>query len=538
MKIRRVLAAALCTAVAVTSLAACSGSQSAGTESGSAQNGSTQESAGAADAESNGEKGDPTTISIAYWDVEKALAGGESDAVLQKIQEDTNTVLTPVNITWDDYRQKIQLWATQPGQLPDIFSIDVIGSSFYHNWTEQGVVAPLPEDLSPWPALEEYMSSPDIQALRKEDGRFYTIPRTTWGDIKQCAMERRVYYRWDLAQEAGVTKEPETYEEFRDMLRKIIAADPEGKSIAGMTVSIPQLLDSFFMPYSVPLGMGDGSGSDFKWVEQDGKYVPAYFAGDLKAAFQLARDMYEEGTIDPDIALAKNQLSEDKFLQGGVAAYFVNTQSDLLAKKWNEVNPDKKFEDCVRIAPPFPGMDGTTTCPVFKTYWSETYISAQAADKMDAILDLYNYLLENDELIRYGFEGEDWEEQDGVIIQKTADLAAKYPVTNMSGLVQNASWHRLELTGDPARDLYRQMDIDWWNMANEKCTVPEYEPSYTNISTPTQNEFIIKPAEDLMTIMTGTEPVDKMYEDLMESYEKAGLSKMIEEVNEVINSQK
>ena len=117
MKIRRVLAAALCTAVAVTSLAACSGSQSAGTESGSAQNGSTQESAGAADAESNGEKGDPTTISIAYWDVEKALAGGESDAVLQKIQEDTNTVLTPVNITWDDYRQKIQLWPHSPASF-------------------------------------------------------------------------------------------------------------------------------------------------------------------------------------------------------------------------------------------------------------------------------------------------------------------------------------------------------------------------------------------------------------------------------------
>ncbi len=530
MKIRRVLAAALCTAMTIALLAGCSNSQTTEPADGAAQEGALSEESGG--------KTEPTPISIAFWDIEKALAGGESDALLQKIQEDTNTVLNPVNITWDDYRQKIQLWATQPGQLPDIFAIDVIGSSFYYNWTEQGVVAPLPEDLSPWPALEKYMSSPDIQALRKEDGRFYTIPRTTWAQIKQSATERKVYYRWDLAQAAGVTKEPETYEEFRDMLRKIIAADPEGKSVAGMTVSIPQILDSFFMPYGVPLGMGDGSGSDFKWVEKDGQIVPAYFAGDLKAVFQLARDMYEEGTIDPDIALAKNQLSEDKFLQGSVAAYFVNTQSDLLARKWNEVNPDKKFEDCVRIAPPFPGIDGTTTCPVFKTYWSETYISAQAADKMDAILDLYNYLLENDTMLRYGFEGEDWEEQDGIIIQKTADLGSKYPSTNMSGLVQYANWHHLELTGDPARDPYRQMDIDWWKLVDEKCTLPEYEPGYTNISTPAKNEFIIKPSEDLMTIMTGTEPVDQMYEELMASYEKAGLSKMIEEVNAVAGGSK
>lgn len=31
--------------------------------------------------------------------------------------------------------------------------------------------------------------------------------------------------------------------------------------------------------------------------------------------------------------------------------------------------------------------------------------------------------------------------------------------------------------------------------------------------------------------MTGTESVDKMYDDLMASYESDGLSKMIEEVN-------
>lgn len=530
MKVKRATAAILCALLAASAFGACTSPAPASSGASPASGSTSQDAGGSGDTAS----GEPTEITIAYWDVEKGLSGGENDKLLQKIQEDTNTILKPLNITWDDYRQKIQLWASS-NQLPDVFAIDVIGSSFYYNWTEQGVVTPLPEDLSAYPALEEYMSSPDIEALRKEDGKFYTIPRTTWTEIRQSATERKMFYRWDLAQAAGVTKEPETYEEFRDMLRKIIEADPEGKSITGMTVSIPQLLDSFFMPYGVPLGMGDGSGSDFKWIEKDGQYVPAYFAGDLKAVFQLARDMYQEGTIDPDIALAKQQLSEDKFLQGSVSAYYANQQSDNLAKKWNEVNPDKKFEDCVKLAKPFPGLDGNTTCPVFKTYWSESYISAQSADKMDAILRLYNYYLENDEMVRYGFEGEDWKKEGDSIIQLNSDITNTYPVTNIGDLVQNASWYNLQLTGDAERDVYRQIDIDYWNLIDETCTVPEYEPSYTNLSTPTKNEFIIKPAEDLLTIMTGTESVDKMYDDLMASYESEGLSKMIEEVNAKIS---
>ena len=270
MKVKRATAAILCALLAASAFGACTSPAPASSGASPASGSTSQDAGGSGDTAS----GEPTEITIAYWDVEKGLSGGENDKLLQKIQEDTNTILKPLNITWDDYRQKIQLWASS-NQLPDVFAIDVIGSSFYYNWTEQGVVAPLPEDLSAYPALEEYMSSPDIEALRKEDGKFYTIPRTTWTEIRQSATERKMFYRWDLAQAAGVTKEPETYEEFRDMLRKIIEADPEGKSITGMTVSIPQLLDSFFMPYGVPLGMGDGSGSDFKWIEKDGQYVPA-----------------------------------------------------------------------------------------------------------------------------------------------------------------------------------------------------------------------------------------------------------------------
>ena len=63
---------------------------------------------------------DPVEISIAYWDADSAFVG---DDVLSEIEDKLNIKITPVNITWDDYTQKIQLWASS-GSLPDVFAGD------------------------------------------------------------------------------------------------------------------------------------------------------------------------------------------------------------------------------------------------------------------------------------------------------------------------------------------------------------------------------------------------------------------------------
>lgn len=155
--------------------------------------------------------------------------------------------LVPQNVTWDDADQKIQLWATN-GQLPDIFAGDFVSKSFYGKWIEQGVIRALPDDLSAYPNLQEYLKM-DRAVAAMRDGHYYMIPRQTYGDISYSVQDRNVVYRWDLAQAAGVTKEPETYDEFRDMLKKIIEADPEGKNVGGLTQALPSLLGGFLYPY-------------------------------------------------------------------------------------------------------------------------------------------------------------------------------------------------------------------------------------------------------------------------------------------------
>lgn len=498
---------------------------------GTTQGGNTSTTQGATDKKMK--------ITVAHWDAEKGLANKANDKVLQTLEEKFNVEFEAMNITWDDYIQKIQLWAAS-GSLPDIFSIDAIGTSFYHDWISQGVVKGLPEDLSKYENLNKYVQADDIEAL-KIDGQLYCIPRKTYPDNVWNAIDRTVIYRWDLAQKAGVTKEPETWEEFSDMMTKIIQADPEGKKIAGLTTTATSLLDGFLFTYSLPLAMSDGSGSDYKWVEQDGKYIPAYFTGDAVSTFQLARDLYTSGVIEPDIALTKLQQAQDKFLQGQSAAILraggPETLYDYAGKYWEEIYPGHNIFDDVKVLKLLPSKDGNKYYSVFRTSWSESYISSKVDDeKLDRILQIYDYLIsdEGSHLIDYGIEGEDFDIVDGKVVLKTEDITEKYPSTQVFNTL--AQWSRSVWDESvPARtpEGYRQLALDKYEEAAKEGTLPEFDMRYTYLSTPLKDKFVIKPAEDLLNIMMGSEPVEKMYQDLLDKYEQQGLSKMIEEVNAV-----
>lgn len=484
--------------------------------------------------ETESKDSDVVEVSVAIWGAEDGLNGCENDPIYQKILEETGVKLVPQNITWDDAEQKIQLWATN-GQLPDIFAGDYVGKAFYHNWVDQGVIRSLPENLDAYPNLKEYLTMERAQAAMK-DGKYYMIPRQTYGDITYSVQDRNVAYRWDLAQKAGVTKEPETYEEFCDMIQKIVEADPENKGISGMTQVLPKLIDGFILPY--------GGILQTKWVEKDGQFMPSYFAGDMKAAMQLARDMYEKGVIEKDIALAKYDTSKEKFLQGQNAAIVFAGSGpsyiySILGDDYQQLNGRDMYDD-VKIAKLYPCVDGKKYYFVDTEAWSETYISSKVDDqKMDAICRLFDYLYseEGRRLVSAGIEGEDYELVDGKVeLKEGVNLAEKYPFKNPNSSISSlaiwdaSSWDMSAPCPTPEK--YRQLNVERHEDAVNNGYLPKYYDDVLFLSTPKKDEFVYNPSDDLLQIMMGTEPVDKMVDDLMKNYEKKGLSDMIKEVNE------
>lgn len=474
---------------------------------------------------------EPVEITIAFWNVQEALSGGENDALLQEFQKRTGVKLVPQDMSSTDYHEKVQLWATN-GQLPDIFVGDFVGlgqSSFF-DWVEQGIIRALPDDLSPYPNLEKYMEMERAKEAM-QNGKHYIIPRQSYGDITYSVLDRNIAYRWDLAQEAGVIEEPKNWDEFRDMLRKIIAADPEGKSIGGMCQSGVKSLAGIMYPY--------GGILEKKWIINDeGVAMPSVFDGDIKAVMKLAQDMYREGTIIKDLPNLFGASANEAFLQGKVAALgFNNGPASLfvMGRDYEELYPDRKFLDDVKIAPIFPGADGQNWYFVDTEAWSETYFNSNLSDeKMDAILKMFDYLVtdEGKILMFCGLEGEDYDVVDGKIVKKEGlVLSEKYPFALMENLAVHNPERWREDFPSTAPDEYRALNKSRHEDAVNNGVLPKITDATMLISTPLKDQFYYNPHDDFYAIMMGTEDSDKMVDDLLAEYKSKGLDEMIEEVN-------
>ena len=95
-----------------------------------------------------------------------------------------------------------------------------------------------------------------------------------------------------------------------------------------------------------------------------------------------------------------------------------------------------------------------------------------------------------------------------------------------------AVWVCNDCGPERARQVARMRDFDLYEQAVATGELPSFDMRITYMSTPLKDKFIIYQADDLMAVMMGSEPVEKMVEDLLKSYEDKGLEAMIKEVNE------
>ena len=143
---------------------------------------------------------------------------------------------------------------------------------------------------------------------------------------------------------------------------------------------------------------------------------------------------------------------------------------------------------------------------------------------------------EGQTLIYFGLEGEDYDVVDGKPVSKLEGVAlsAKYPVIGLLGSL--ASWgenfFNLDYPAGQPDEAYRNYDLNIAEQAKATGELPAFDMRITYMSTPLKDQFIIYPADDLISVMMGSEPVEKMVEDLLNSYNEKGLEEMITEVNQ------
>nr|WP_306220647.1 extracellular solute-binding protein [Cohnella sp. WQ 127256] len=490
-------------------------------------------------------KGMPTQsehmeISVALWDLAENMTN--DDPLVEELEKKLNITIKPVPIAVANYVQQIQMWASS-GQLPDIFSVDAVNSQYYRNWRDRGVIQALPSDLSAYPYLEQYLNFPDLQDL-KDDDKLYFIPRQTYDSTDYNLLDRIVIYRWDLAQQAGITKEPETWEEFRALLKAIVDNDPENKHITGLTSVGNLLLGGLFWLYSSPAATSDGSGSDFKWIKEDGKYIPAVFSKNSIESLKLLRDFYTSGLIDPDLPVTRGDMGRDKFAQGQAAALITAGGSmqavdiSIYKERWLKLHPaENAFYDKVKILKPLKAMDGNRYHPIFRTFWSESYISSKVDDKkMERILQLFNYMNSPEflEMRRFGLKDVDYTKSDGkiTVFDPSQSVLTKYkPFSSLANLLHWDGMFKLnpEFAGiSPAAHAAQRELIDYSLKMTSK---QDFDIRLTKMSTPTKDSFTIFDSDDMVRVMISKLPVEVIWQDIINGYKAKGLDRMIEEVN-------
>ena len=67
--------------------------------------------------------------------------------------------------------------------------------------------------------------------------------------------------------------------------------------------------------------------------------------------------------------------------------------------------------------------------------------------------------------------------------------------------------------------------------AARNAPVPEFDTRYTDIFISLGTDFGLSLADDMLTIMTGNQPVEEMWQAILENYKSQGLEDIIEQVN-------
>jgi len=489
--------------------------------------------------------GEHLNLSIAFWDI--ATAFRNKDPVLRKIEQDFNLTFEPVQITMSDYHQKLQMWATSD-KLPDVFVHSIASDSpgIYNEWIKHGLIKPLPEDLTPYPYVDQIAQIPDIRLLRK-DNRLYMLPRIGYPTNRLWMLERVVFVRKDWMNDALI-REVAGFEDFSNMLatftnRRVSSGSeqpPVGLTAAGMN-GLAWAFSSTFPQFAAG-----------QWVFEDNVWIPYYASRKMDEVVVQLRKLYENGALDPDFYYMKEEDALTKFAQGQAGALVYRaTPSSLstLEELWKDYQPNKAFHDSVDILRMWLSEEGYRYYYVAQTYWSETFFNANISDeKMSRVLKLYDYLLspEGQRLTSYGLEGVDYRLEDGnpVMIRPIDErngqpdaISSVYPSIPIFRSL--ASWgketefrlNELNKISYGEANIQKSLsEMEW--LINNAVATPAYH-KINSLSTPAKDKLsaMINPLEDLIKVVISREDPVAMWHDHVRQYRELGLGEAIQEVN-------
>ncbi len=474
-------------------------------------------------------------IKIGLWDWREEA--GE-DAIAEILHEKFNITIVPVNLSWGDYIEKLNVGAAT-GELPDMFAHPGYSQTdtraTFHKWVKEGVLRALPEDYEKYPSLAYIMKDYDFFQL---DGKHYFIPRTAWrpeNRMKSTAM----WVRKDWMENVGVTEYPGDLESLYDLLKAFTYNDPD---LNGQD-------DTFgITSWGIEIMVYSAFQRDLEeWVYEDGQWIPAHISKRIPEALEYLRKLYKEKILDQDIFTASGEAMVDKFISSKAGAIAMQGEAyhfkEQIVDKMQSMYPELGGMKVIDVLPLPAGPYGDPVIGNNYNHWSGTLFGAQVDDgKMDRMLELFDYLLSEEglELGRFGIEGEHFKKEG----EKYVSLL---PIDDTTGLPQQLSL----LYPTAAIKTLATWDVDgrWYESSMPRECVDlekkvirqnqpylsQFDPRIKYMSTPAKNALFLDELFNEMRAKAIMEDVDIheiFYAFVEKALEEKGGNQALAEVNE------
>lgn len=243
--------------------------------------------------------------------------------IFQQLEENQNVTFDPTVVPLADWDQKKALLIAA-GDAPEIISVTYPGQET--QFVSGGALLPISDYFSYMPNFSQKVADWGLQAEidthRQADGKIYQLP----GLREVPDVQYSVVIREDLWENAGITEDPATWDEFAEQLAKVKEANPELDYAMSDRWTDTTTLGAFLNVMAPNYGTSAGWGYSNTWYDQDaGEFTFTGGSEGYKNLITYAAGLVEQGLLDPEITQSDDQAVQ-KFISGESAAISGNTQ--------------------------------------------------------------------------------------------------------------------------------------------------------------------------------------------------------------------
>ena len=485
---------------------------------------------------------------------------GSPDAVLDDeifhyIQDSLNVDIEHVTIG----EGMIELMAAV-GDLPDIFFFSIADPNFY-NWIDQGIIRSIPRDMiARNPEIQRMVSwSRQVEGVAAaRGGDVWFLPRPFDYRPNMASSTLRLWYRADLAANMGIPT-PQTTDDLWEFLRAFTEDDPHGDGTHTFGMSAPGNW-TLLSPFTAMISGIDMDG----WSQLDnGDWVPNWSNPRMLEALEWLRDAWDAGFIDPEYAVAGWQHSLELLATGrtgvvprnGGDVHWVMATNRVHANlvddpEWLAI--DSHHAGYFRVMPVLTHQGRPTAWPP-QVNNDGFMISSNVDDALlERILEFVEWGMQPERVLmrRHGIEGVTWHRgADGSIelaIDPETDnpytIHLRYPSIELLNILTwdfNIQWDMDQPEAYRGQREFRAESLRI-NESYNAAGIVDCDTAFM-LRVARLPEFLnvmnfVSPLVDFSNIVTGTEPVQVMWDRYMSEWNAMGLRAAIDEANAFVAS--